>query len=238
MTKSPFTFHMSVRERIGGIIYIPLHALVIPILAVLADSLILQPKGISLSEAVINLAIYAVGFVFCILFMWKFLKKSFSDIFERKGFLRTVISSVFIYYLLAAVVSTLLTAILGEFDLINPNTESVNNLIFNNLNVMTVMTVFFAPVVEECIFRGALFGTIRTKSRIIAYIVTILAFAIYHLWGYFITDYSWKLWVYLLQYVPASLVLCRAYEKSGTIWCPIVLHAIINFVALNAVKLL
>lgn len=238
MTKVQFTFPMSVRERIGGIIYIPLHAAVIPTLVVLADSMIFQPKGISLSEAVINLAVYAIGFIFCILFMWKFLKKSFSDIFERKGFLRTVIGSVFIYYLLAVVVSTLLTAILGEFELVNPNTEGINSLIHNNYNVMAVMTVFFAPIVEECIFRGALFGTIRTKSRIIAYIVTILAFAIYHLWGYFVTDYSWKLWVYLLQYVPASLVLCRAYEKSGTVWCPIVLHAIINFVALNVTKLL
>ena len=238
MTKGQFTFPMSVRERIGGIIYIPLHAAVIPTLVLIADSLILQPNGIIWSEAVINLAVYAVGFVFCMLFMWKFLKKSFSDIFERKGFLRTVISSVFIYYLLAVVVSTLLTVILGEFELVNPNTEGINSLIHNNYNVMAVMTVFFAPIVEECIFRGALFGTIRTKNRIIAYIVTIFAFAVYHLWGYFVTDYSWKLWVYLLQYVPASLVLCRAYEKSGTIWCPMVLHAIINFVALNAAKLL
>ena len=227
---------MSVRERVGGIIYIVLHSLIIPILVVLADGAILQPAGIVLSEAALNMLVYAVGFLFCLLFMWKYLKKSFNDIFEKRGFLILLIRNFFLYYALAYAVSLLLILIIGDFELINPNTEGINSLITQDFKVTAVMTVIFAPIVEECIFRGALFGTIRRKNRTIAYVVTILAFAVYHLWGFFITDYSWELWVYLLQYVPASIVFCSTYEKSGTIWCPIALHAIINLVALIAAK--
>ncbi|MBQ8830324.1 MAG: CPBP family intramembrane metalloprotease [Oscillospiraceae bacterium] len=237
MNNPSFNFPMSVRERIGGIIYIPLHCWVIPILVVLIDEL---SDKMNCGEAVLNLLIYAVGFLFCLLFMWKFLKKSFEDIFENKvRFFARVMSSFGLYYVLSAVVSWIVVAAVGDYELaINPNSANINALVRENFNVMAVMSVIFAPVVEESMFRGALFGTIRKKSRFWAYAVTIVFFAFYHLYAYFITDYSWQLWVYLLQYVPATFVLCRLYEKSGTIWCPIALHALINLVALYAAKLL
>lgn len=237
MTKKPFNFPMSVRERIGGIVYIPIHCWVVPILVVLIDEL---SDKINCSEPVLNLLVYAVGFLFCLLFMWKFLKKSFEDIFENKTrFFGLVLRSFGLYYALTLVVSWIVTAIIGDYELvINPNSANINALVRQNFNVMAVMSVIFAPIVEECMFRGALFGTIRKKSRFWAYVVTIVFFAFYHLHAYFITDYSWQLWVYLLQYVPATFVLCRLYEKSGTIWCPMALHAIINLIALYAAKLL
>ena len=237
MTNKPFDFPMSVRERVGGLIYIPLHCWVIPIIVVLINEL---SDKLDYSEAVLNLIIYAIGFLFCLLFMWKFLKKSFHDIFEKRvRFLRAVIGSLLLYFALAWVASTIVVVVVGDYELaVNPNSANINELVLEDFNVMAVMSVIFAPIVEECMFRGALFGTIRKKSRFWAYFATIVLFAVYHLYAYFITDYSWQLWVYLLQYVPASLVLCRLYERSGTIWCPIALHAVINLMALNVTKLM
>ncbi len=237
MTKTPFRFPMSVRERIGGLIYIPMHCWVVPLLVVLVDEL---SDKINLNEAVMNLIIYAIGFLFCLLFMWKFLKSSFDDIFESNTrFFGLIIRSFGLYYALAVVTSWIVVAIVGDYELaINPNSADINALAGENFNVMAAMTVIFAPIVEECMFRGALFGTIRKKSRFLAYFVTIVFFAFYHLYAYFITDYTWQLWVYLLQYVPATFVFCRLYEKSGTIWAPIALHSVINLIALSAVKLL
>ena len=121
---------------------------------------------------------------------------------------------------------------------LNPNDMNIDALISQNFNVMAVMSVVFAPIVEECLFRGALFGTIRKRSRFLAYFVTIAFFAFYHLFPYFISEYRWQLWVYLLQYVPASFALCRVYEKSETIWCPIALHALNNLMAIYVSKLM
>lgn len=237
MTKQTFDCPMSKRERIGGLIYIPLHCVAVPFLVVLLDE---ASTSISWNEAVLNMVSYAVGFLFCLLFMWKFLKKSFDNIFEKKvRFLRRVLGGFGLIYLLSAVTTTVITLVVGEVDLgLNPNDMNIDALISQNFNVMAVMSVVFAPIVEECLFRGALFGTIRKKNRFLAYFVTIAFFAFYHLFAYFITEYRWQLWIYLLQYVPASFALCRVYEKSETIWCPIALHALNNMLALYVSKLM
>ena len=80
---------------------------------------------------------------------------------------------------------------------------------------------------------SALFGAIRTKSRIAAYIVTALLFAVYHLWPYFIAEFAWMDLLYLLQYIPIGLILAWSYERSGTIWTSILVHALINYVAVS-----
>lgn len=240
MTDKKFKSQMSRRERIGGIIYIPIHSILLPIIIAFGEVLLLHPRGITLSELTLNLIIYAIGFVFCLLFMWKFLKKSFGDIFDAPGrFIVTIFNSLCLNYLITAGISVLITVILADPEsVINPNTEGVGELIFGNFKASAVMTVIFAPVIEECMFRGALFGSIRRKSRFWAYLITVVVFSVYHLWAFFVTDYSWELWIYLLQYVPATIILCRAYEKSETIWCPIAVHAVINLIATYAAKMI
>lgn len=233
MNDKTFKNQMSLRERIGGIVYIPIHCIVLPLLASIVYTWLYLKKGIELSELSLNLMIYAVGALFCFSFMWKYLKASFGTIFDAPvSFIKTIFVGFFEYYFASIIVTVLLLMILPENSSIaNPNTENVGALIGDNYNIAVVMTVIFAPIVEECMFRGAIFGTIRTKNRFWAYFVTVILFSMYHLLGYFITDYSWELWVYLLQYVPATIILCRAYEKSGTIWCSIAIHALINFIA-------
>lgn len=241
MTEITFNQQMSLRERIGGIIYIPVHCFVLPFIMTVLDTLVFQPKKIVLSELTLNLIIYGVGFVFCLLFMWKYLKTSFGMIFDAPGkFLHFAVNGLFLNYLISAVVSMIIVSVMsgGIDSVINPNTEGVSKLIYEDFNASAVMTVIFAPVVEECMFRGALFGSIRKKSRFWAYFVTIVVFSVYHLWAFFVTDYSWELWVYLLQYVPPTIILCRAYEKSGTIWCPILIHCVINLLATYASTLI
>jgi membrane protease YdiL (CAAX protease family) len=102
---------------------------------------------------------------------------------------------------------------------------------------MFVTTVLLAPVVEETMFRGALFGSIRLRSRAVAYIVSALAFAAYHLWPFLFTD-MWRVnALYALQYIPASVILAWCYERGNSIWAPITLHALINLLANAAVRL-
>ena len=237
----PFVYRMSLRERIGGIIYIPIHCCVLPLLLAIADMVIFNSTGTELNSLTVNFVIYSIGCLFCFIFMWKYLKASFGDIFDAPGkFIKTAIGSLCINYFISIIVASVIMVVMenGSGSVINPNTEDAGVLIHQDFNTAAIMTVIFAPIVEECMFRGALFGTIRTKSRFWAYAVTAAAFSIYHLWAYFLTDYSWELWIYLLQYAPISIILCRAYEKSGTVWCPIVIHSVINLIATNATKML
>lgn len=234
MNKRPVDLPMSLRERIGGLIYIPMHCLVLPLILELID---IYFDKISIDTAKLNLIIYAIGFVFCLLFMWKFLKKSFDNIFEKRvRFIRSILIGLGITYALGTVVSTIILTVFGFSDALNPNSAEINALVADNFNSMSVTAVIFAPIIEECMFRGALFGSIRKKSRFWAYFATIVVFAFYHLFAYFITDYSWELWIHLLQYVPVTFAMCYIYEKTETIWCPIALHALNNFLALSLTK--
>lgn len=232
-SKQMFKFPMSKSERVIGILYIPFHILILPLIIAFVYTYMLQTIGVNLSEAYLNLVYYAFSFVFIFIFMHKFLKSSFSDLWDNVfGTIKTVILGYLFYYMMLYAISFAMTFFVT--DLVNPNSEQIINEAKLNSNVMLVVSVFLAPIVEETLFRGALFGTLRKKSRIMAYIVSTVVFSAYHLWGYFLGAFDWTLFVYLLQYLPGAIILAWSYEKSGTIWAPIFLHMVINYLSITA----
>ena len=66
---------------------------------------------------------------------------------------------------------------------------------------MKAALVYLGPLTEELLFRAGLFGTLRHKNRAAAYAVSMLAFSVYHVWGYALDDPGY--WIFLLQYLPA-----------------------------------
>ena len=134
-------------------------------------------------------------------------------------------------YLLSLLVSFLLSFLLDNQ--VNPNSQAVSDLTALNPDAIKAVAILLAPIVEEVLFRGVLFGTVRKKSRIFAYILSTVAFAFYHLWQYFLTGFSWHLLLYMLQYVPASIALAWSYEKGRSIWSPVFLHMIMNFLTIS-----
>ena len=87
--------------------------------------------------------------------------------------------------------------------------------------------VVFAPICEELTYRLGLFGLIAKKSNILAFIVTILIFALIHF------DFSAKDIVNELINLPAYLIgafcLSYAYYRKGSIITSITAHALYNF---------
>ena len=92
------------------------------------------------------------------------------------------------------------------------------------------VTVVMAPLLEELMFRGGVFGTLRRWNRAAAYIGCLLLFALLHTWQYALYDPKYLL--FILQYLPAGWLLCRCYEKTECIWASILLHVMNNSFAL------
>ena len=90
-----------------------------------------------------------------------------------------------------------------------------------------------APIVEEIVFRGAVFGALRQKNRLLAYVVSVLLFSLYHVWGYMLAD--WKLIIFIIQYIPVSFLLCRLYERTSSIWSCIFMHMLVNSISIKTV---
>lgn len=94
-----------------------------------------------------------------------------------------------------------------------------------------LIVVFLAPVVEEALFRGYVFGNLREYSRAAAYGVSCLLFASIHVWQFVAASWDFAYLLVGVQYLVPGLVLAWAYEKSGSLWGSVLLHCAVNGLA-------
>ncbi|MCQ2419262.1 MAG: CPBP family intramembrane metalloprotease, partial [Clostridia bacterium] len=190
----------------------------------------------NLSETSLNLLYFVINFVAVAAIFHHFLIQSLN--YAGKSFwqfLQAVILGTVFYFC----VTFALTWALGKLHLLpgNQNDAAVSSLLTSKHSLMTLCVCVLVPITEECLFRGLIFGTIHKKSRVWAYIVSILVFALIHTLPYLLSAdkqaaYTLKEFLIAsLTYVPAGLALGWAYEKSGTIWASILTHALVNFIA-------
>lgn len=229
-----FTSYMSRGERIFSICYLPVHLLVMPSLALV----LLQLLG--LDENGLNFAVYALGAALIVLFDRKFLRRDFDRLCDRPGY---VLVQVLVCYgallCLNLAVNSVLMIFLGEGAAENPNNQEVISAAGQSMGAMKAAAVFLAPLLEEVIFRGGVFGGLRKHSRVLAYAGSMLLFSLYHVWSYVIDDP--RCLVYVVQYLPASFLLCRCYEHTDSIWGSVFLHMLsngISFAVMEAVGML
>lgn len=230
----PFKCNLTFWERVLGGLYLPIHIFLLPSFLQIYAKL----TQYAVSEITINLIYYGVGMAYILILLRRFLRGGFDALLDNKG---RCLSSIFLAYLLAlalSYVAGLLLLALGGGAEGNPNTETITQMAGGNFGAMMGIAVFLAPVVEETLFRGVLFGVLREKSRILAYAVTILVFAFYHLWQFVLAYGDPRLFLYALQYIPQGIGLCWCYERSGSIWAPIFLHMLINGLSFAAMSML
>ena len=217
---------MTRREAVLAAVYLPVHAVLLPLLLTWFATLGWIEPGVTL-----NAIWYAVGVGYTLLFLGKYLRRSFDVLLDHPGqSLLAAVSGLATDYLL----SWALTFILLLFNVAvgsTANNDAVAELAGENGQRMFAVAVLLAPIVEEPLFRGLLYGQIRRRSRAAAYCVSVLLFCFYHVWQYLLLD--WRYIFQMINYVPASVGLCYSYEKSGTVWAPIAFHMFINAVSMS-----
>ena len=124
---------------------------------------------------------------------------------------------------------------------IDPNFSNINNstileMAQDNYALIVLCTVLLVPFTEELLYRGMLFGSLQSKSRPAAYIVSTLAFGLIHITGYIGTAEPLTLLLCFLQYIPAGISLAWAYEKADSIWAPILMHMTINQISISLMR--
>lgn len=213
-------------EIIGGFIYLPFYML----LTAMTVQLICSALDIKPSIYQLNVAVFVINFIAVVGIFHRFLFDSLRQI--GRGFwqfVQAIVLAVVFYYAIYYALEGLYSLL--KVKLQNGNNDDIMKMLYNHRIPMLVCTCALVPVVEECLCRGLLFGTLREKNRILAYVVSIVVFALLHVWQYF-EDYSiWNAVLVTVTYLPGGLALAWAYEKGGTIWASILTHAIINFIA-------
>lgn len=232
MARNPvkFTSHLSGRETVAALAYLPVHLWLLPLLL---QQLI---KRGPMDDVAANIICYSVGLLYMLGLLLPFLRRDFDPLCDRPFYcLLEILENYGLMYLGNLAIGALMVFALGQTSE-NPNNAGLMDMAGRGWNKMSAMAVFMAPIVEECMFRAGIFGTLRRYNRWAAYLVATLAFSFYHVWAYALVDPIY--WLYFIQYVPVSLLLCRVYERTNSIWGSIFFHMLVNYIAMNALKLL
>lgn len=225
-----FENQMTRGEIIAAAIYLPIHVVGLPLALGWIAGLV--PAIAQLTNSELNILYYSVGLVYMLLFLHRFLRRGFDAALDAKGrFVLSIVGGYAADLALSFILSSLM--LIFSLNLGNsPNNEAIMSEASTDYARIAVLSIVLAPMVEEPLFRGLLFGCIRPKSRVLAYIVSAALFSLYHVWQYVAMTGDFSLLLYCLLYLPVSIGLAWAYDRSGSIWSPMVMHAIINAVSL------
>ena len=232
MGKNPveFTSRLTKKETAAVLAWLPVHLWLLPLLLQQMIN-----RG-AMDDVAANVICYTLGVLYMLGLLFPFLRRDFDPLCDRPGYcLLEILGNYGLMYLCNLVIAGLMTVVLGQSEE-NPNNAGLMEMAGRSWNQMSAMAVFMGPIVEECMFRAGIFGTLRRYSRWGAYLVATLAFSLYHVWSYALVDPVY--WLYFIQYVPVSLLLCRVYERTNSIWGSIFFHMLVNYIAMNALKVL
>jgi membrane protease YdiL (CAAX protease family) len=225
-----FTSHLERREMRAVMVYLIVHACILPWVI----NYMTTQGTVSPTEG--NFLYYALGAGFMFATCMPFFRRDFDPLCDRPLYcMLEVLTGYFSMVCVNFCVSALLLNLLPGSE--NPNNAAVTELVFEDFGAMKASLMFFTPITEEMLFRAGIFGMMRElKGRRAAYIVSVALFSFYHVWSYAVIDPIY--WVYLLQYIPASFLLARCYERTNSIWCPIFFHMAVNGIAVNTLDAL
>ena len=219
----PFQHRMSPLQTALGWLYLPLHMIVLP-LGLGAFVLWFAPE---LTEIEINLAYAGVGMAFVLTVMFSFLRRSFDAFLDRPGFcLWTAVLGFVANYALSIAIGLLLLLLPQPAD--NPNDSFILEMASRNRGAVLAINAILAPIVEEVLFRGVVFGSLQRCSRMLAYVLSSALFSLGHVWQYAAAWGDPAVLLYALRYLPVSVVLAWCYERSGSIWTTIIFHMAFN----------
>ena len=226
-----FSGNLTNQETIGGFVYLAFELIFLSSILSWINGQLDNP----LNSAELNFVFYLVNFIAILLIFHDFLGQALHQVTQHPAiFCQAVILGAVAYYACNWFTTWAIRLFVPSFS--NYNDQSIAAMRSSNYFLVGGGTVILVPPVEECLYRGLIFRNLYGKSRWAAYVVSILVFAIIHIIGY-IGKYSLlEMLMAFLQYLPAGLCLAWAYSKADTIIAPIVIHAVINAVAIGLMR--
>lgn len=222
---------MTPSESVWGVRYLLFQYFFLPSLLALALRF-LWPAA---ADVHLDFLYFSVNFIAVIWifhrFLWNSIRYTMKHLYNC---LITAVSGFLIYQVLIYSIS--LTIILLYPGFFNINDASIAVTAQDNFLLMAAGTVILVPIVEETLYRGIVFGLLRRRSRILAYGISTLIFCGIHVAGYWGSYEPLHLLICFVQYIPAGLVLGWAYERSGSIYVPTLIHMAVNAIGILSAR--
>lgn len=189
----------------------------------------------SLPRSTVNFLFFSINFIAATVIFRKFLQKLLA--ISGMQFLKIlgIGAAFFALYQLSSVAIGWLFSLLKP-DFYNTNDQGVIQMAGENYTLMLLGTVVLVPITEEVFHRGLVFRGLYDRSPIAAWLVSIALFSLVHIVNYIGSCDALTLVLCFLQYIPAGLCLAAAYRLSGSLICPILIHAAVNAASMFALR--
>ena len=215
-------------EEGRGWVFFALYVLAFPFLM----GLVQRSFGGELPVAEASVIYYLLSVTLVFLVFWSFLKNGFYlllDWLPENLF-------AFVTGLVGGEILTFLANLI-PLPVQNPNLMSYPEQYYFAPAATVFILVVLMPLVEEPLFRGVLFTTARSYSKVLGYVLSVGVYALYcaaqFVYAYGMLDLRYLL--LMIQYVPMALALTWCYDRGGSIWSAIALHMAFNgFTLLSA----
>ena len=228
MAKKKSSALMTPGEQIAGTVFFMIYLLVLPFAADPLFRLAGKLLGITFSRTLESVVTYYLLFAVSILIFHRYLARTSTSLAERLGEAGTSLGlGLVAFYGL----NELVFRVGGLFteSRVHLNDYPISAQIQGPPHMtLLIVLLLLAPFVEEVLFRGLVFGNLRSKSRVGAYAASCLLFALLHVWQFAVAGQDGASFLLMLQYLVPGVVLAWVYERSGTLWTAIALHAGVN----------
>ncbi|WP_243141824.1 CPBP family intramembrane glutamic endopeptidase [Lawsonibacter faecis] len=221
MVRHKWRPQMTDSERRRGWVFFALYLLVFPYLNAWAQRLLMGEGEAPVAEA--NVVYYVLLFALALLVFWTFLRHGFSllvDWLPENAF-------AFVTGLAGAGLLHFLVTLI-PYPVQNPSEMQYLQEFAISPVATAVLLVVLIPLIEETLFRGLVFGSLRQYSRPLAYVVSVLVYALACVWRYALEIGDPAYLLLFIQYLPMSLALAWCYDNGGSIWSAVALHMTIN----------
>lgn len=195
-----------------------------------------EPPGNDIFTIFVNIGYFAfVGIMTCGIIEW-IRNRRVVDLFGLRelslpkivviSILGGVASLLICAWAVGGISNTYLEGVFGELEVQEPVKMFQESKSIVHLSLSIIMACIAAPVVEEFLFRGYMYGTVkRLTNPVFAAVIIGGLFAVVH--GNL--PALLPLWVF-------SILLCLAYELTRCLWVPVGMHVFFN--AANIVLML
>lgn len=227
MAKRKSSTYMTPGEQIAGVVFFVIYLLVLPFATAPLFQLAGRLLGVSISQTMRNVIYYYVLFAVSIIIFHNFLGRTSRQLADNLGgaFQMLAVGLVALYGLNELVYRLTSLVIANPTNL---NDITISAQIDDAPRLTLLIVVFLAPFVEEVLFRGLVFGNLKGKSVVAAYLVSCLLFALLHVWQFAAVRQDVTYFLLMVQYLVPGAVLAWVYDRTGTLWTSIGLHAAAN----------
>lgn len=219
--------YMSPGEQIAGTVFFVIYLVVLPFAMAPLFRLAERLLGTDIPSALQNAIYYYTLFAVTLIIFHGFLGRTTRNLLDNFGnACKAVVMGLIGLYGLNELVYRLTRLLVNNRTNLNDTTISAQ--IHDAPRVTLLIVVLLAPFVEEVLFRGLVFGNLKSRSRLAAYLVSCLLFALLHVWQFAVVRQDITYFALMVQYLVPGLVLAWAYDHTGTLWSSVFLHAAAN----------